>query len=72
MPIYGELSNYHLQAHWKSVKALQGTLSFDNLRSKLTGNSTQKEQFSLMEPTEQIKRVVDHLKAFEKKLSAHL
>lgn len=70
MPIFAELSNLHLLAQWKSLKPQVG-LSFDKLRTKLTGVAAGEHQFSLVEPSDYMKRIGDHLKAYLAKLKVH-
>lgn len=67
MPIYKELSNIHLLTQWRSGKSVGGannTLSFDKLRSRLTGASAQATEFQLVEASEYIKRICEHFKTF--------
>ena len=43
MPIYRDLSDLHILPLWKSLKSIQGgTLSFDKLKSRLTGTEKSK------------------------------
>ena len=77
MPIYKELSDLHIQPNWRSSQNQQSNtnLSFDKLRSKLSGSSQSPSdiaQFNLCEALPYMRRICDHFKAFCTKLDTHL